>query len=56
MALPAYTWMAGDSQLPVGLARRVGERWTDAFRVLLYDAASDDHDGVPPELCPPRER
>ena len=56
VALPAYTWMAGDSQLPVALARRVGERWTDAFRVLLYDDASDDHDGVPPELCPPRER
>ena len=56
VALPAYTWMAGDSQLPVALARRVGERWTDAFRVLVYDDASDDHEGTPPELCPPRER
>ena len=22
----------------------------------LYDDASDDHEGIPPELCPPRER
>jgi len=48
--------MAGDGQLPVGLARRVGEHWTDAYSVLLYDDASDDHEGIPPELCPPRER
>jgi hypothetical protein len=56
VALPAYTWMARESQLPVALARRVGERWTDAYRVRLYDDASDDHEGIPPELCPPRER
>jgi hypothetical protein len=56
VALPAYTWMAGESQLPVALGRRVGERWTDAYRVRLYDAASGDHEGIPLELCPPRER
>ena len=56
VALPAYTWMAGENQLPVALARRVGERWTDAYRVCVYDDASGDHEGIPPELCPPRER
>lgn len=54
VALPAYTWMTGENQLPVALARRVGERWTDAYRVRLYDNASDDDAGIPPELCPPR--
>ena len=56
VALPAYTWMAGENQFPVALARRVGERWTDAYWVRLYDDASGDHEGIPPELCPPRER
>jgi hypothetical protein len=57
VALPAYTWMAGENQLPVAVARRVGERWTDAYRVCVYDDASGDHDGIlPDELCPPRER
>jgi hypothetical protein len=54
VALPAYTWMTGE--LPVALARRVGERWTDAYRVRLYDDARDDHESIPPALCPPRER
>lgn len=54
VALPAYTWMTGE--LPVALARRVGERWTDASRVRLYDDARDDHESIPPALCPPRER
>jgi hypothetical protein len=56
VALPRYSWMTGGKQLPVALARRVGERWTDAYRVRLYDNASDDHEGIPPELCPPRDR
>src|SRR5450631_1746215 len=56
VALPRYSWMTGESQLPVALARRVGERWTDAYRVRSYDNASDDHEGIPPELCPPREQ
>ena len=56
VALPAYTWMTGENQLPVALARRAGERWTDAYRVRFYDNASDDHESIPPELCPPREQ
>ena len=56
VALPAYTWMAGENQFPVALARRVGERWTDAYWVRLYDDASGDHEAISPELCPPRER
>jgi hypothetical protein len=56
VALPRYSWMTGGKQLPVALARRVGGRWTDAYRVRLYDNASDDHEGIPPELCPPRDR
>ena len=55
VALPAYTWMAGKNELPVALARRLGERWTDAYQVRFYDDASADHESVPPELCPPRE-
>jgi hypothetical protein len=56
VALPAYTWMASANQLPVALARRVGERWTDAYPVRFLDNVSDDHQSTPPELCPPRER
>ena len=56
VALPAYTWMSGENQLPVALARRAGERWTDAYLVRFYDNASGDHESIPPELCPPRER
>jgi hypothetical protein len=26
-------WMTGENQLPIALARRVGERWTDAYRM-----------------------
>jgi hypothetical protein len=50
VALPAYTWMTGENQ-PVALARRAGERWTDAYPVRFLD---DDHQSTPPELCPPR--
>ena len=56
VALPAYTWMTGENQLPVALARRAGERWTDAYRVRFYDDASAEHESIPPEVCPPRER
>ncbi len=54
VAVAAYAWMTSDKQVPVALARRAGERWTNAFRVRLYDNVSDDHERVPPELCPPR--
>ena len=54
VALQAYPWMAADKELPVALARRVGERWTDAYRVRVYDDSSGDYAGSPPELCPPR--
>lgn len=54
VALQAYAWMAADKELPVALARRVGERWTDAYRVRVYDDSSCDHSGIPPQLCPPR--
>ena len=40
VALPAYTWMSGENQLPVALARRAGERWTDAYPCLLYTSPS----------------
>jgi hypothetical protein len=53
VALQAYAWMAADKELPVALARRVGERWTDAYRVRVYDNASGEPAGIPPELCPP---
>jgi hypothetical protein len=56
VALPAYTWMTGETQAPVAIARRVGERWTDVYRVCVYDNATGDHEGIPTELCPPRER
>lgn len=54
VALQAYPWMAADKELPVALARRVGERWTAAYRVRVYDDSSGGHAGSPPELCPPR--
>jgi hypothetical protein len=54
VALQAYAWMAADEELPVAMARRVGERWTDGYRVRVYDNSSGDHAGIPPELCPPR--
>ncbi len=56
VALPAYTWMTGHNQLPVALARRAGERWTNAYLVRFYDDAGAEHESIPPEVCPPRER
>jgi hypothetical protein len=55
VALPAYSWMASEKHLPVALARRVGERWTDAYQVRLYRGADTEYASVPPEVCPPRE-
>lgn len=54
VALPAYSWMAGQQHLPVVVARRVGERWTDAYRVRVYDDADTECATLPPEVCPPR--
>jgi hypothetical protein len=56
VALQAYAWMAGEKQAPVAVARRVGERWTEAYRVRLYDGSGDEHARIPPELCPLRGR
>ncbi|MDA8069808.1 MAG: hypothetical protein M0T77_14570 [Actinomycetota bacterium] len=55
VALPAYSWMASEKHLPVALARRVGERWTDAYQVRLYRGADTEYASIPPEVCPPRE-
>ncbi|MGH3025249.1 MAG: hypothetical protein ACRDLR_02235 [Gaiellaceae bacterium] len=55
VALPAYSWMAGENHLPVALARRVGERWTDAYQVIFYRGADTEYASIPPEVCPPRE-
>lgn len=53
VALPAYSWMTGEKH-PVALARRVGERWTDTYRVRIYNDADAEHATIPPEVCPPR--
>ncbi|MDA8068019.1 MAG: hypothetical protein M0T77_05335 [Actinomycetota bacterium] len=55
VALPAYSWMSSEDQLPVALARRVGQRWTDAYQVRLYRGADTEYASIPPEVCPPRQ-
>ena len=55
VALPAYSWMSSEDQLHVALARRVGQRWTDAYQVRLYRGADTEYASIPPEVCPPRQ-
>ncbi|MGC9220828.1 MAG: hypothetical protein ACP5H2_05675 [Solirubrobacteraceae bacterium] len=55
VALPTYSWMAREDHLPVALARRVGQRWTDAYQVRFYRGADTEYASIPPEVCPPRE-
>lgn len=55
VALPAYSWMASEDHAPVALARRFGQRWTDAYQVRFYRGADTEYASIPPEVCPPCE-